>query len=210
MPRAAQWGSRVRSTGTVLGVRLLVLDVARHGSLVVLRRWSAQAETPETGCRNVCKNHFEPDRLYGAIEVVGQRHAAQFAQRRMVGTVVSGTRGRDIAGRTGFHVYTGENVAACTTAMASNTRSPPHRNPPRNAAGSRAQRRPHTHRTSRTGWRHQSVGALQVTWTQRTCPGRSLLFAVRKCPICPHVHCEGPPHGIPAGQENRQAPLVRG
>jgi hypothetical protein len=125
MPRAAQWGSRVRSTGTVLGVRLLVLDVARHGSLVVLRRWSAQASTPETGRRNVYKDHFEPDCPYGAIEVVGQRHAAQFAQRRMVGTVVSGTRGRDVAGRTGFHVHTRENVAACTTAMASNTVAAP-------------------------------------------------------------------------------------
>lgn len=125
MPRAAQWGSRVRSTGTMLGVRLLVLDVARHGSLVVLRRWSAQAETPKTGRRNVYKDHFEPDCPYGAIEVVGQRHAAQFSQRRIVGTVVSGTRGRDIAGRTGFHVHTAGNVAECTTAMASNTVAAP-------------------------------------------------------------------------------------
>ena len=124
MPRAAQWGSRVRSTGTVLGNRLLVLDVARHGSLVVLRRWSAQTETPETDRRNVYKDHFEPECLYGAIEVVGQRHAPQFAQRRMVGTVVSGARGRDTAGRRGFHVHTGEDVALCTTAMASNTVRP--------------------------------------------------------------------------------------
>lgn len=125
MPRAAQWGSRVRSTGTVLGVRLLVLDVARHGSLGVLRRWSSQAETPKTVRRHVYYDHFKPDCLYRAIEVVGQRHAAQFAQRRIVGTVVSGTRGRDIAGHTGFHAHTGENVAACTTAMASNTVAAP-------------------------------------------------------------------------------------
>lgn len=125
MPRAAQWGSRVRSTGTVLGVRQLVLDMARHGSLVVLRRWSDQAATPETGRRHVYKDHFETDCLYRAIEVVGQRHAAQFAQRRIVGTVASGTRGRDIAGRTGFHVHSGENVAAYTTAMASNTVAAP-------------------------------------------------------------------------------------
>lgn len=209
MPRAAQWGSRVRSTGTVLGVRLLVLDVARHGSLGVLRRWSSQAETPKTVRRHVYYDHFKPDCLYRAIEVVGQRHAAQFAQRRIVGTVVSGTRGRDIAGHTGFHAHTGENVAACTTAMASNTVAAPPKSATQRSWFTRPAA-PHTHRTSRTGWRHQSVGALQVTWSQRTCPGTSLLFAIRKSPIRPHVHCEGPPHGIPADQENRQAPLVRG
>jgi hypothetical protein len=209
MPRAAQRGSRVRSTGTVLGVRLLVLDVARHGSLAVLRRWSTQAETPETGHRHVYRDHFEPNCPYRAIEEVGQRHAGQFAQRRIVETVASAPRGRDIAGRTGFHVHADENIAACTTATASNTVAAPPKSAIQRSWFTR-QRRPHTHQTSRTGWRHQSVGALQVTWSQRTCPGRSLLFAVRKCPLSPHVHCEGPPHGIPADQENRQAPLVRG
>lgn len=192
MPRAAQRSSRVRSTGTVLGVRLLVLDVARHGSLVVLRRLSAQAETPETGHRHVYEDHFEPDCLYGAIEVVAQRHAAQFAQRWMVETVVSGTRGRDMDGRRGFHVHTGENVAACTTAVTSNTIAAPLKSVTQRSwytcpsAPSRAPDQ--SHRMASPIRR-----SLQVRWSQRTCPGGSLLFALRKCPICPHVHCEGPP-----------------
>ena len=204
MPRAAQWGSRVRSTGTVLGNRLLVLDVARHGSLVVLRRWSAQTETPETDRRNVYKDHFEPECLYGAMEVVGQRHAAQFAQHRMVGTVASGTLGRDIAGRKDFHVHSGENVAACTTAMTSNTVAAPPKSATQRSWFTRPAAPSHAPDQS-----HRMASPVRRSFA-RTCPGRSLLFAVRKCPICPHVHCEGPPHGIPADQENRQAPLVRG
>lgn len=181
MPRAAQWDSRVRLTGTVLGVRLLVFDMARHGPLVVLSRWSAQAETPKTGRRHVYKDHFEPDCLYRAIEVVGQRHAAQFAQRRIVGTVASGTRGRDIAGRTGFHVQTGENVAACTTAMASNTVAAPPKSATQRSWFTRPAAPSHapdqSHRMASPVRR-----SLQVTWSQRTCPGRSLLFAVTKVP----------------------------
>ena len=82
MPRAAQWDSRVRSTGTMLGVRLLVLVlVARHGPLVVLRRRPTQAETPKTVRGHVFKGHFEPDRLYGAIEVVGKRYVAEYCPK---------------------------------------------------------------------------------------------------------------------------------
>lgn len=208
MPRAAQRSSRVRSTGTVLGVRLLVLDVARHGSLVVLRRLSAQAETPETGHRHVYEDNYEPNCLYGAIEVVAQRHAAQFAQRRMVETAFSGTRGRDVDGRTGFHVHIGENVVACTTAVASNTVAAP----PKSAT----QRSWYTCPSAPSHAPDQSHRMaspvrriLQVTWSQRTCPGGSLLFAYESVRYV-HTSTVKDHHGIPAHQENRQAPLVRG
>ena len=192
MPRAAQWDSRVRSTGTMLGVQLLVL-VARHGPLVVLRRRPTQAETPKTVRGHVFKGHFEPDRLYGAIEVVGKRYVANIAQSRIVGTADSGTGGRDTAGAQRFSsLHIGENVAACTTAVASNTVAAPPKSATQRSwytcpsAPSRAPNQ--SHRMASPVRR-----SLQVTWSQRTCPGGSLLFAVRKCPIRPHVHCEGPP-----------------
>lgn len=193
MPRAAQRSSRVRSsTGTVLGVRLLVLDVARHGPLVVLRRRPTQVGTPKTVRGHVFKGNFEPDRLYGAIVVVGQRYVAKFAQSRIVGTADSDTRGRDTAGAHRFSPAYRRNVAACTTAVASNTVAAPPKSAPQRSwrtcpsAPSRAPDQ--SHRMASPIRR-----SLQVRWSQRTCPGGSLLFALRKCPICPHVHCEGPP-----------------
>jgi len=171
------------------------------------RPWS-QAVAPKTVHRHVSAKHSDTKPPYKATEKIGHRHPCQVAQRTKVAPITNDTRGRDTAAHTGFHAQTFETIVAALR-ESGDQRGRSHTGACNSCEGSGTERRTRARRITRVRRRHLAVRVCRRRGQSEVV--QVALYCRRtKCPLCPHVPCEGPPHGIPADQENRQAPLVRG